>query len=113
MDNELTSQEFEKLCLRFFNRNPHYHGTMIIKWFDGGIANVKIEDSIDIKEIKEKKLILRNSEMFIKKGASFKSDDKSSKIISTVEVDEDKKIVKESIIKEDKKEKEDEVNENK
>lgn len=109
--DEINYQDFKKIFLRFFSKTPHYHGTMTIKWYNGDISNVKIEDSVDTNEIKDKILIL-NEEMFVKKGASFPKDDKSSKIISAIEMDADKKIVKESNIKEEK-EKKDESNEDK
>jgi len=110
---ELIFREFEKIFLRFLSKNPHYYGDVLVKFFDGKIVSIKAEDSFDVKALNNLKLIMKeDNEMFIKRGASFDKDDKSSKIISEVEMDNNKNIVKESKLEKEEKteEKKDENN---
>lgn len=61
MDKEITFEEFEKIFLRFINRHPQYHGEVHIKFYDGKIANLKTDDSYDLKELRKSKLRLNES----------------------------------------------------
>ena len=104
---EIKLEDISEILLRLLSRPKHYHGIVEIKFYNGEIKNIKATDSFDIEYLKEKTLIIEkgNKEMLIKHGTSNKKDKESSKIISEVEI-EDEKIVKESkIIKKEKNEK--------
>lgn len=104
---KLNFLDFTKIFLRFINRNPRYYGTVTVKFYNGSITHLVAEDSYDVK-IMENNFISLNedSAMFIKKGAPNQNDKDSSKIISQVEVDETKQIVKESKLIKDEEKKE-------
>lgn len=103
----ITFLDFTKLFLRFINRNPRYYGTVTVKFYNGSITHLVAEDSYDVKLMSEDFITLNGEEkMFIKKGAPNQTDKDSSKMISTVEVDEKKQIVKESKLIKDEEKKE-------
>ena len=106
---KITFLDFTKIFLRFINRNPRYYGTVTVKFYNGSISHLVAEDSYDVKIIENNFIELNEEEvkpMFIKKGAPNQIDKDSSKMISTVEVDEKKQIVKESKLVKDEEKKE-------
>lgn len=88
-----------EILLRFLSRPKKYYGTIVIKYQNGTIKNINADDSFDIKYLSEKHLEIEEKEMFIKHGSPTTKDEDSSKILSTIEIDEDKNIIKESKIK--------------
>lgn len=88
-----------EILLRFLSRPKKYYGTIVIKYQNGTIKNINADDSFDIKYLSEKHLEIGEKEMFIKHGSPTTKDEDSSKILSTIEIDEDKNIIKESKIK--------------
>lgn len=92
-------EDIGKYLLRFLSRGPKYHGTIILKYYDGKIANAIADDSFDIKYLNSLILNIEENDMLIKTGSPVNGDIKSSKINTQVEI-KDKKIIKESNIKE-------------
>lgn len=91
-------KDVSDLLLRFCSRPKGYFGSLTIKFQNGIIKNVISNDSFDMNYLNEKKLIVKDNKMFTKYGTGTKSDSTSSKIVSEVELDKDKNIVKESKI---------------
>lgn len=98
MDKELTIDGLCEMLLRFVSRPRYYYGDIILKFQKGKIKNIVANDSFDMNYLNEKKLIVKDNKMFTKYGTGTKSDSTSSKIVSEVEIDENKNIIKESKI---------------
>lgn len=94
---KLIFEDFEKYLLRFIYRGTRYHGTVTIKYYDGKISNIQVTDSLDTNQLRNTTLNVEDKEMLIKTGSPVKGDVKSSKIITKVEIEENK--IKESNIK--------------
>lgn len=104
---EIKFNELESLLLKFLGIGDNYHGTLNLKIFNGKIANIHIDDSVDMTTLRGTSIIKVSNEMFIKHGSPNQTDKDSSKLISEVIIDKDNKITKESKLKPEEKDKED------
>lgn len=74
-----------QLLLRMLSKSSHYHGTIVLKYYDGDVKNVVAEDSYDLKDLNNQ-LIGKNN-MFIKNGAKNINDSSSSSILDAMEIE--------------------------
>lgn len=99
MDNKINIEKLSEILLRFLSRPRNYYGNVTLKFNAGKIKNITATDSFDILYLSEKQINIGENEMsFTKFGAPTKENKESSKILSEVEVDENKNIIKESKI---------------
>lgn len=73
----------------------------MIKYYNGKVSNIQATDSFDTAQLYESTLTIEDNQMLVKTGSPVKGDIKSSKIVTQVEIKDNK--IKETKIKEDEK----------
>lgn len=79
----ITWKILSKLLLRFLAKSSHYYGTIILKYHNGEIANIKAEDSFDLNSLNS---LSYSIEMLKKQGAGDVKGENSGKILNSFEI---------------------------